>query len=78
VVASDVGGLPEVVADGEVGFLRPVGDVAGMAAAVRRLLDDPALRQRMAAAARARAETAFRAEPAIEGYLEVYRRAAGG
>ena len=78
VVASDVGGLPEVVADGEVGYLRPVGDVAGMAAAVRGLLDDPALRQRMAAAARARAETAFRAEPAIEGYLELYRRAAAG
>jgi N-acetyl-alpha-D-glucosaminyl L-malate synthase BshA len=78
VVASDVGGLPEVVADGEVGFLHPVGDVAAMAGSARRLLDDPLLRGRMAAAARARAEALFRPEPAIEGYLRVYRRAVGG
>ena len=57
VVASDVGGLPEVIGDDEAGFLRPVGDVEGMAACARRLLDDPALRRRMAAAARRRAET---------------------
>jgi N-acetyl-alpha-D-glucosaminyl L-malate synthase BshA len=75
VLASDVGGLPEVVRDGEVGFLCPVGDVAAMAAGVRRLLDDPSLRAAMGAAARRRAETLFRPEPAIEGYLGVYRRA---
>jgi N-acetyl-alpha-D-glucosaminyl L-malate synthase BshA len=79
VVASDVGGLPEVLgADDEAGFLRPVGDVDGMAACARRLLDDPDLRRRMAAAARRRAETRFRPEPAIERYLDVYRRAAAG
>jgi N-acetyl-alpha-D-glucosaminyl L-malate synthase BshA len=75
VIASDVGGLPEVVRDGEVGFLCPLGDVAGMAARARRLLDEPGLRREMAAAARRRAETLFRPEPAIEGYLRVYRRA---
>jgi N-acetyl-alpha-D-glucosaminyl L-malate synthase BshA len=77
VVASDVGGLPEVIADGEVGFLHRVGDVAGMAASARRLLGDPLLRGRMAAAARARAEALFRPEPAIDGYLRVYRWAVG-
>jgi N-acetyl-alpha-D-glucosaminyl L-malate synthase BshA len=77
VIASDVGGLPEVVSDGEVGFLCPVGDVAAMSARARRLLDDPALRAEMAAAARLRAETLFRPEPAIDGYLRVYRRAVG-
>jgi glycosyltransferase involved in cell wall biosynthesis len=70
-----VGGLPEVIGDGEDGFLRPVGDVDGMAACARRLIDDAALRARMAAAARRRAETRFRPEPAIDRYLEVYRRA---
>jgi N-acetyl-alpha-D-glucosaminyl L-malate synthase BshA len=77
VVASDVGGLPEVIGAGEAGFLRPVGDVEGMATCARRLLDDPTLRRRMAAAARHRAETLFRPEPAIARYLEVYRRVAG-
>ena len=77
VVASDVGGLPEVIGAGEAGFLRPVGDVEAMAACARRLLDDPALRRHMAAAARLRAETLFRPEPAIARYLEVYRRVVG-
>ena len=75
VVASAVGGVPEVVTDGESGFLRPVGDVAGMADAVLRLIGDRALARRMSAAARARAETTFRREPAVDRYLDVYRRA---
>ncbi len=74
VVASAVGGLPEVVADGETGFLCPVGDVPAMAAAAGRLLDDPALRARLGAAARRRAETQFRLDPAVDSYLAVYRR----
>ena len=40
VIASCVGGLPDVVAEGETGFLSPVGDVAAMAAHVSRLLAD--------------------------------------
>jgi N-acetyl-alpha-D-glucosaminyl L-malate synthase BshA len=74
VVASAVGGLPEVVADGEVGFLRPVGDVGAMAEAVRRLLDDEALRRRFGAAARRLAETRFALGPAVDRYVELYRR----
>jgi N-acetyl-alpha-D-glucosaminyl L-malate synthase BshA len=74
VVTSNVGGLPEVVADGEVGFLHDVGDVAAMAASLGRLLDDPALRARLGAAARARAETLFRVEPAVDRYEAIYRR----
>ena len=77
VVASDVGGLPEVIGAGDAGFLRPVGDVEAMAACARRLIDDPALRRHMAAAARLRAETLFRPEPAVARYLEVYRRVVG-
>ncbi len=74
VIASAVGGLPEVIADGETGLLCPVGDVAAMTAAARRLLDDAALRGRFSAAARRRAETQFRRDPAVDGYLDVYRR----
>jgi N-acetyl-alpha-D-glucosaminyl L-malate synthase BshA len=75
VIASAVGGLPEVIADGQTGFLCPMGDVAAMAAAARRLLDDPSLRARFGAAARRRAETQYRRDPAVDGYLAVYQRA---
>jgi L-malate glycosyltransferase len=74
VVASAVGGLPEVVVDGETGFLRPVGDVDAMAACALRLLHDEPLRRRMATAARRRTESQFRIEPAVDRYLTVYRR----
>jgi glycosyltransferase involved in cell wall biosynthesis len=54
VVAFRTGGVPEVVAEGETGFLVADGDDAGLAAAVGRLLGDEGLRARMAAAARRR------------------------
>jgi N-acetyl-alpha-D-glucosaminyl L-malate synthase BshA len=73
VVASAVGGLCEVIPDGEVGFLRPVGDVAAHAEAAARLLDDEPLRRAMGAAARRRAETEYRIDPAIDRYLAIYR-----
>ncbi len=74
VIASNVGGLPEVVTEGETGCLCPMGDVPAMTAAARRLLDDPARRARFGAAARRRAETQFRLDPAVDAYLAVYRR----
>jgi glycosyltransferase involved in cell wall biosynthesis len=55
VVASDVGGIPEVVRHGETGLLVPPGDVDALAAALDRLAADPGLRARLAAGARARA-----------------------
>jgi len=54
VVASDVGGIPEVVRDGETGLLVRPGDVAALAAALDRLVADPEVRARLAAGARAR------------------------
>jgi N-acetyl-alpha-D-glucosaminyl L-malate synthase BshA len=74
VVASDVGGVPEVVDDGETGLLAPVGDVPAMAAAVLSLLRDPARRRAFGARARARTLERFRLEPAIDRYEAVYRR----
>jgi glycosyltransferase involved in cell wall biosynthesis/SAM-dependent methyltransferase len=58
-VGSQVGGIPDVVVDGVTGLLHPAGDIDGMAASVRRLLDDAALRTRLGNAARARAEERF-------------------
>jgi len=51
VVSTAVGGVPEVVADGENGLLVPPGDPAALAAALARLLDDDALRERLGRAA---------------------------
>jgi len=74
VVASDVGGVPEVVAAGELGFLAPVGDVAAMAAATIRLLTDRALHAEMSRAARARALERWREAPMVDRYEDYYRR----
>lgn len=51
VIATLVGGVPEVVHDGENGLLVPPGDAAALAAAIRRYRDDEALRERLRAAA---------------------------
>jgi glycosyltransferase involved in cell wall biosynthesis len=74
VVASNVGGIPEVVIDGETGLLAPVGDVDRMASHVVRLLADPALRARLSRAARERAVTVFPLEPTVARYEALYRR----
>ena len=58
VVASDVGGVAELVADGVTGLLVPAGEPAALARALARLLADAALRERMGAAGHARARAA--------------------
>lgn len=77
VVASDVGGLPDVVADGETGFLAPVGDVAAMAEAAGRLLSDDVLWGRMSGLARERARTCFAVDRAVDRYEATYQRVLG-
>ena len=52
VVATAVGGVPEVVTDGENGLLVPPRDPGALAEAIRRVLEEPGLRDRLAAAAR--------------------------
>lgn len=59
VIASDVGGLRELVQDGQTGFLVPAGQPADFAAKIRLLLDDPDLRATMGAAGRQRAQERF-------------------
>lgn len=53
VIASRIAGIPELVRDGENGFLIPAGDTGSLIDAIDRLLADPALRQRMGQAGRA-------------------------
>ena len=52
VVATSVSGIPELVVDGETGFLVPPGDPAALAAAIERLLRDPGLARRLGEAGR--------------------------
>jgi len=47
IVASNIGGIPDLVVDGENGYLVPVGDVESLAARIRKLLDDPEKREEM-------------------------------
>ena len=75
VVATDVGGLPEVVVDGETGLLVPPRDPAGLREALERLLADSALRRRLGGGARSLAEERFRPEAAGEALLRAYRDA---
>jgi N-acetyl-alpha-D-glucosaminyl L-malate synthase BshA len=74
VVASRVGGVPEVVEDGQSGVLCEVGDVAAMAGAVGRLLDDEDGQARMSAAARRIAVERFGKGPMVDAYEAYYRR----
>ena len=59
VVATRAGGIPEVVADGETGLLVAPNDPLAMAEAIARVARDPALRARLGAAGRRRAEERF-------------------
>jgi glycosyltransferase involved in cell wall biosynthesis len=75
VVASGVGGLLDLVVDGETGLVVPPGDVRALRAALERLLGDPELRRRMGEAARRRARERFSWERFGELTLEAYERA---
>lgn len=77
VVACDRGGLPEMVSDGEEGLLFRAGDHLALAACLRRLLCDPALRARMGAAARRRAEREFDIRTTVVRYEALFRTLAG-
>lgn len=73
IIASRAGGMPEAVADGLSGLLVKPGDAAELGAALRRLLDDPALRRRLGEQGRARIEREFSVETMVRGNLAVYR-----
>ncbi len=74
VIASRVGGVPEVVEDGAGGLLFPVGDVEAMAEGALALLGDRARCSKMGQLARARAVERFAREPIVDRYEALYRR----
>lgn len=75
IVTSDVTGCRDVVRDGDNGLLVPARDAEALAGALRRLIDDPAQRQRMGARGREIAEEAFGLNGVIDRTLQVYREA---
>jgi glycosyltransferase involved in cell wall biosynthesis len=75
VIGTRVGGLPEVVRDGETGFLVPPGDPAALAERIGTLLGDQALRQRMGAAGRAWTLQMFTWDRVIARMIACYREA---
>lgn len=74
VVATAVGGNPELVADGITGWLVPPADAEALAQALCRYVDDPALRQTHSRAARQRAEQQFSLMAMVAHYTAVYDR----
>ncbi len=72
VVATAVGGTPELVADGETGLLVPPRDVAALTAALKRVLDDEGLRRRLGEAGRRRVAERFSSEAMTRDVLAVY------
>jgi N-acetyl-alpha-D-glucosaminyl L-malate synthase BshA len=77
VVAFAVGGIPEVVIDGETGFLQPFGDTNALAASLDRLAESPQLTDSLGRNGRAHAEAHFSAGVIVPRYEAIYRRFVG-
>jgi glycosyltransferase involved in cell wall biosynthesis len=77
VVACAVGGVPDVVLDGETGVLVPRDDATAFARALRALLASPAERRRMGAAARRHAERRFDTAQLVAAHHSLYTRVLG-
>ncbi len=73
VVATNVGGIPDVVEHGTDGFLTPVGEVEALAAALERLARNPELRIEMGRAGRARTLPRYRVERLVDDVDSLYR-----
>ena len=71
-VASDTGGIPEVVSHGETGLLVPPADTPALAAAIESLLGDPARRTAMGQAARERAKRLYQASSVLPVLEDLY------
>jgi glycosyltransferase involved in cell wall biosynthesis len=72
VVATRVGGMPELIEDDVSGLLVPPGDPAALAGAINRVAHDPDLAARMAGAAKERTRTMFSTERMLERLRELY------
>lgn len=77
IVSSAIGGTDELIDDGRSGLLVPPGDAAALAAALRRVLADPQLREDFAARARERVDAGLTREQNAERVAAVYRELLG-
>jgi glycosyltransferase involved in cell wall biosynthesis len=73
VIATRVGGIPDIVADGQSGLLVPPGDVQALGQAMHQLLSNPDLRQQMSVAARQRV-TAFQSQSVVARIEGIYQK----
>jgi len=73
VISTPVGAIPDAIVAGETGLLVPPGDGAALAQAIARLVDDPALRARLAAGARRRFEAMFTIDRTADAVAALYR-----
>jgi N-acetyl-alpha-D-glucosaminyl L-malate synthase BshA len=76
-VATEVGGIPEVIENEASGIVVPFGDTVALARAVEGLIKDPARRQTLGRAGQARARERFSADVIVPRYLALYRRICG-
>jgi len=76
-VASDTGGIGNVVEDGVTGFLTPVGDPPAMAKAILKLIGDAGLRKRLGDNARALVMKKFTLDEMAGRMIELYRGVIG-
>ena len=74
-IASNVGGIPEVISSPELGLLVPAGDPGALAGAIARLYDEPALRERLGRAARDFALDHYTLPVMADAYERLYRAA---
>ena len=74
IVASNVGGIPDVVVDGESGILVPEKNPVALADAFKRLAADPSLTEHLLAGARKRISECFTWDGIIERQVEVYKK----
>ena len=74
VIASNIGGLPELIVHGETGFLCPLGDIDSYTERAKTLLDDPKLMARMAEASRKRAADEFDTDIIVPHYESYYEQ----
>jgi len=73
VVATDVGGVADVVVEGETGFLVPSGDADILALRIESLIAEPSLGRRMGEQGRRRVPTAFSPDAMADGIADLYR-----
>ena len=74
VVASEVGGIPEMIEHGKTGRLHPVGDSSALAQNLKDLLESPEERKRLSQEATLRVRTQFSLESMVQGNLSVYKK----